>query len=125
MQKTSLERENDKSGAMPCVIMTTEDHGHFEVAERIAIISSQCVFGIGVLRDAFASVQATVNGRAKVVEATVQDGVEIVLSELKQQAIALGADAVIAVSVQYTPVGYGAPNMTLISGVGTAVRLAG
>ena len=105
------------------VVMTTEAQDGLAVAERISIISAQCAFGARVFNDAFASVNDVVDGRAKVVEQTMQDGVKLVMDDLRQQAVDLHADAVIAITVQYTPVGYGASTMTLVSGIGTAVRL--
>ena len=105
------------------IVMTTEAQDGIAVAERISVVSAQCAFSARVFNDLFASVHDTVNGRAKVVEQKMQDGVEVVMDALKQQAIDLHADAVVAITIQYTPIGYGASNMTLVSGIGTAVRL--
>jgi uncharacterized protein YbjQ (UPF0145 family) len=104
------------------MIMTTEAQNGFEVAERLAIVSAQCALGQKVFNDAFASVQDVVDRRSESVEKAMQDSVDVVLAELKKQALALHADAVIAVTIQYTPIGYGASNRTLVSGIGTAVR---
>ncbi len=105
------------------IVMTTEAYNGLAVAERISVVSAQCAFGARVFNDVFASVHDVVDGRAKVVEQTMQDGVEVVMDELKQQAIDLHADAVVAITLQYTPIGYGSSNMTLVSGIGTAVKL--
>ena len=105
------------------IVMTTETQDGLAVAERLSVVSAQCAFGARVFNDVFASVHDVEGGRAKVVEQSMQDGVKIVMDDLKQQAIALHADAVIAITIHYTPIGYGTSNMTLVSGVGTAVRL--
>ena len=105
------------------IVMTTETQDGLAVAERISVVSAQCAFSARVFNDVFASVHDAVDGRAKVVEQTMQDGVKTVMAELKQQAIDLHADAVIAITIQFTPIGYGSSNMTLVSGLGTAVRL--
>jgi len=104
------------------MIMTTETQAGFDIAERLAVISAQCAFAPKVFDDAFASVQEVVNRRSGVVEKTMQDGVALVLADLEKQAAALAADALVAITIQYTPIGYGAANRTLISGMGTAVR---
>ncbi len=105
------------------IVMTTEAQDGLAVATRISVVSAQCAFGARVFKDVFASVQDITDGRAKVVEQTMQDGVKVVMQDLKHQAIELGADAVVAITMQYTPIGYGSSNMTLVSGMGTAVRL--
>lgn len=105
------------------IMMTTENHSGFNIAERLSVVSAQCAFGQKVFNDIFASVHDTVDRRSGKVEQTFQAGVDAVLEELKTQAVALHADAVIAITISYTPIGYGSPNQTLVSGTGTAVRL--
>jgi uncharacterized protein YbjQ (UPF0145 family) len=116
--------QKDDVLAQAPIMMTTQDQSGLEVAAHISVISAQCAFGVRVFNDIFASVQDVVNGRATAVEKTMQDGVDLVLDDLKKQAFDLNADAVIALSVQFTPIGYGTSNMTLVSGIGTAVKLA-
>ncbi len=113
----------DKKITASPIVMTTEAQDGLLVAERISVVSAQCAFGARIFNDVFASVHEDVEGRAKVVEQTMQDGVAVVMQALKEQAIALHADAVVGVAIQYTAIGYGSSNMTLISGIGTAVRL--
>ncbi len=114
---------HDQTVTASPIVMTTETQDGLVVAERISVVSAQCAFGARVFNDVFASVHDRVDERAKVVEQTMQDGFKVVMDELKQQAIDLYADAVVAITIQYTPIGYGTSNMTLVSGIGTAVRL--
>ena len=121
----------DKSGettlhaqdAASQIIMTTQASSSFETTEHVSIVSAQCAFGSQVFHDVFSSVQEVVDGRSKVVEQTMSDGLKLVMYELKKKAFELKADAVVGISIQYTPIGHAASNMILISGVGTAVRL--
>jgi uncharacterized protein YbjQ (UPF0145 family) len=105
------------------VIMTTQAHNSFEKTEHLSIVTAQCAFGARIFHDMFASVQDVADGRSKMIEQKMNDGLELVLFELKKQAFEQQADAVVGISIQYTPIGYAASNMILISGVGTAVRL--
>lgn len=105
------------------IIMTTQAQCSFETMQHLSVVSAQCAFGPKVTHDIYASVQDVVDGRSKAVEQTMNDGVEQVLFALKKAALEQNADAVVAISIQYTPIGYGSSNMTLISGIGTAVRL--
>ena len=65
-----------------------------------------------------------VGGRSEAVQATMRDARETVLYELKREAHQLGANAVVAVSLNYTQIGDQGLNMILLVAVGTAVYLA-
>lgn len=105
------------------IIMTTEGQGDCDISERLGIVTAQCAFGQKVFDGILASVQDIVDRRTPAVERALQDAVHLVLNDLKSQAMDMHADAVIAISLQYTPIGSGACNRTLVSGIGTAVRL--
>jgi len=106
----------------PEIIMTTEGQNGFEVAQHLAILTAQCAFSQQAFNDAFASVQEIVDRRSALVERTLQEGVDIVMADLQRQAAALDAEAVIAITIQYTPIGFGTACRTLVSAMGTAVR---
>ncbi|MFT7107057.1 MAG: hypothetical protein ACJAVT_001579 [Yoonia sp.] len=122
-QKDSVETPLREQVIASQIIMTTEAQNSFKTMEHLSIVSAQCAFGARVSHDIFASVQDVVDGRSKLIEQTMNDGVELVLFELKKKAFEQQADAVVGISIQYTPIGYASSNMILISGVGTAVRL--
>ena len=69
----------------------------------------------------FANVRNLVGGRSAAVEDTMRDSRETVLLELKREAHAKGANAVIALDVDYTQLGSGGNMMVLVSASGTAV----
>ena len=103
----------DKSGettlhaqvAASQIIMTTQASSSFEATEHVSIVSAQCAFGSQVFHDVFSSVQEVVDGRSKVAEQIMSDGLELVMYELKKKAFELKADAVVGISIQYTPIG--------------------
>ena len=74
-----------------------------------------------MFKDMFANVRNLVGGRSAAVEDTMRDSRETVLLELKREAYAKGANAVIAVDLDYTQLGAGGNMMVLVTASGTAV----
>lgn len=110
---------------MARVILTTS----FEVAGReieseIDMITAECAYGMNIFRDFFAGIRDLVGGRSKAVEKVLRDARTTVFDELRLQAEELGADAVIAVDLDYHELtGGGKGGMLLVVATGTAVRL--
>ena len=80
----------------------------------------EAIVGANIFRDLLASVRDIVGGRSGAYEAELRKAREIALGELEQAAAAMGADAVIALDVDYETVGQG--NMLMVTASGTAVR---
>lgn len=76
--------------------------------------------GANILRDFVAGITDIVGGRSGVYEAKLREGRVIALNEMKQEALDLGADAIIGVDIDYETVG---DTMMMISASGTAVLL--
>ena len=110
---------------MARVILTTS----YEVAGReidseIDMVTAECAYGMNIFRDFFAGVRDIVGGRSKAVEKVLRDARRTVFDELRQTAEELGADAVIAVDLDYHELtGGGKGGMLLVVATGTAVRL--
>ncbi len=92
-----------------------------EVTKYLGVISAECAYGMNMFKDMFANVRNLVGGRSAAVEDTMRDSRETVLLELKREAHAKGANAVIALDVDYTHLGSGGNMMVLVSASGTAV----
>jgi len=114
-----LERQKSK------IILTTETNPQgMEIAERIEIITSECVFGMNIFRDFFAGIRDIVGGRSKATQNVLRDARKTCLSELKEEAVAVGADAVIGVDLDYSEIsGGGKSGMLFLVASGTAVKL--
>lgn len=76
--------------------------------------------GANILRDFVAGITDIVGGRSGIYEAKLREGRIIALNEMKQEALDLGADAIIGVDIDYETVG---DTMMMISASGTAVLL--
>lgn len=114
--RAALQRRN--------IILTTETAPDgMSIDKRIEIITAECAYGINLFRDILTGVRDLVGGRSGAIQTVLRDGRRTVIQELKDQAAALGADAVVGVSLNYSQVGSGGSNMLLLAAVGTAVTL--
>lgn len=112
------------SPAAAAVSLTTETH--VGQVERLGIVASEVVLGMNVFKDIAAAFRDAFGGRSKVVQNTLRDARELAFDDIREQAVALGATAVIAVSVDYQSVQMTAgTNMFVVSVTGTAVTLPG
>lgn len=107
------------------IILTTS----FEVACRqidreLEILTAECVYGMNIFRDFFAAVRDIVGGRSAATQKVLRDARRTVLAELRREALMVGADAVIAIDLDYQELsGGGKGGMLMIVASGTAVTL--
>ena len=103
------------------ILLTTETQLNIKIKERLGIVSAEVAYGMNVFKDLFASIRNIVGGRSEAIQNTMRDSRETVLFELKKEAHALGANAVVAVDLDYTQIGDSGWNMVLVVATGTAV----
>ena len=104
------------------IISTTHTVDGQEVAEYIGIVSGEAIVGAHLFKDMFAAIRDMVGGRSKAYEKTIRDAKDIALKEMQEQAMGLGADAVLAVDLDYQVLGQG-NSMLMAMASGTAVKL--
>jgi uncharacterized protein YbjQ (UPF0145 family) len=90
------------------------------ITEYLGITAGEVILGVNVFKDIAAGFRNIVGGRSGKYEEELRKGRETALEEMRQQAEALGADAVIGVDVDYETVG---GQMLMITAAGTAVKL--
>ena len=102
------------------IITTTHDVQGRAVSEYLGIIVGESIIATNIMRDIMASVRDIVGGRSGAYEEKMQEARDIALKEMEEKAEELGADAVLAVDIDYETVGN---NMMMVSASGTAVKL--
>ena len=102
------------------IILTTETAPILNITKRIEIVTAECAFGMNIFRDLFASVRDIVGGRSEAIQKTMRDSRRTALYELKKEAHAVGANAVVGVDLDYVELS-GAGNMVMLVASGTAV----
>lgn len=88
----------------------------------LGIIVGEAIVGANIFKDLFAGVRDIVGGRSGSYERELGKARQIALDELQQNALALGADAVVGVDLDYEVLGQG-NGMLMVSVSGTAVKL--
>ncbi|MBW6495804.1 MAG: YbjQ family protein [Burkholderiaceae bacterium] len=127
-ERDSIEAEQRKAAAdlaarLDAIMMTTETAPGIDIAERIEIISAECVFGMNVFKDIGSSIRDLVGGRNKAFQDALREARKTVLSELRKEALEVGADAVVAVDLDYSEVSGGGKSMMFLVASGTAVKM--
>ena len=106
--------------AVEAILLTTETAPNLNITKRIEVITAECAFGMNMFKDLFAGVRNIVGGRSEAVKKTMRDSRRTALYELKKEAHAVGANAVVGVDLDYVELS-GAGSMVMLVASGTAV----
>lgn len=108
----------------PTVMLTTAPWLEgYQITETLEVVTAECVFGMNVLRDFFASVTDFVGGRSESTQTILRDARKVCLTELKREANRVGANAVIAVDLDYSEFTGQGKSMLFLVASGTAVKV--
>ncbi|WP_185803198.1 YbjQ family protein [Pontivivens nitratireducens] len=113
----------ERQEAIEAILLTTETAPNLPITERIEIVTAECAFGMNIFKDLFAGVRDVIGGRSEAVQKTMRDARRTALYELKKEAHAVGANAVVGVDLDYVELSVAA-NMVLLVASGTAVRIS-
>lgn len=102
------------------LIVTTDGIEGRKIVDYLGIVSGDAIVGANVFRDVFARVRDVVGGRAGGYEKALRGAKDHAIEDMIREAKSLGADAVVAVDLDYEVVG---DSMLMVSANGTAVRL--
>ena len=120
-KRRQAEREQAVKELGSVLLTTAHTLQDVTVTKYLGVVSAECAYGMNMFKDMFANVRNLVGGRSAAVEDTMRDSRETVMQELKREAHAKGANAIIAVDLDYTQLGAGGNMMVLVSASGTAV----
>ncbi len=108
------------------ILSTTTSIEGRPVREYVGIVTGEAILGANIFRDIFAGIRDIVGGRSAAYEQELRKAKEIALTEMEQQAQALGGNAVVGVDLDYETIQVGAGGgMLMVSASGTAVTLEG
>jgi len=91
-----------------------------KIVKYLDIVSGESIIGANIFKDFFASITDIVGGRSSSYERVLREAKENAISEMKDNAKKLGANAVIAVDLDYETMGSNG-SMLMVSANGTAV----
>lgn len=104
------------------LVTTTNTIEGRRIAEYKGLVAGEVILGANIFRDIFASIRDIVGGRSGAYEKVLNDARETAIGEMCARAAGLGANAVIAVDIDYETIG-GKGSMLMVSATGTAVRI--
>ena len=103
------------------LVLTTPSIEGKKILKYHGIVSGEAILGANIFKDFFAGIRDIVGGRSAAYEKELRKAKEIAISEMSDAAAALGANAVIAVDLDYETIGGGSGNMLMVSASGTAI----
>lgn len=104
------------------IITTTPDIEGRSVQEYLGVVTGEAIIGANIFRDILAGIRDIVGGRAGQYEEALRGAREEAIREMSREAQDRGADAILAVDIDYEVLGQ-ANGMLMVSASGTAVKL--
>jgi uncharacterized protein YbjQ (UPF0145 family) len=105
------------------LVVTTNTIEGKKVLNYHGIVSGEAILGANIFKDFFAGIRDIVGGRSAAYEKELRAAKDIAINEMIAAASAQGANAVIAVDLDYETIGGGSGNMLMVSASGTAVTV--
>jgi len=102
------------------IITTTQQIEGRRITEYRGIVFGEVVSGVNFVKDFTAGLTNFFGGRSGSYEGELIDARLNALGEMEQRAIAVGANAVVGVDIDYEVLGQGG-NMLMVTASGTAV----
>ena len=102
------------------LLTTTNTIEGKEITQYFGIVSGETIIGANVFKDFFAGIRDIVGGRAGSYESVLREAKETALKEMSDHAARMGANAVIAVDLDYETVG-GSGSMLMVDDIGELV----
>ena len=110
------------------IITTTDSVEGRQVSAYLGVVSGDAVMGTNIFKDFFAGIRDIVGGRSGAYEKELQKAKgfcnSFALEDMQARAAELGADAIVAVDLDYEAISSDKSCMLMVSANGTAVKLA-
>jgi len=123
LKEEKIKIQKEERQKREAIFLTTEMVINLDIDKRIDLISSECVYGINIVKDFFSGIRNVVGGNVKSLETSLKDAKNEVTVDLKEQAYNLGGDAVIGVKIEHTYNNAGGGSIMSVFATGTVVKL--
>ncbi len=91
------------------------------IKQYFGLVSGEAILGANIFKDIFASIRDIVGGRSEAYEQELRKAKQVAVEEMCREAQAMGANAVVAVDLDYETISMGSSNMLMVAASGTAV----
>jgi uncharacterized protein YbjQ (UPF0145 family) len=107
------------------LITTTSTLQGKEIRQYLGLVSGEAILGANIFKDFFAGIRDIVGGRSAAYEEELKKAKSIAIAEMMDEARQLGANAIIAVDLDYESLNTsGGGGMLMVTASGTAVILS-
>ncbi|RJX17582.1 MAG: hypothetical protein C4570_07990 [Ammonifex sp.] len=103
------------------LVSTTPNIEGKKIVKYLGLVTGEAILGANIFKDFFASIRDIVGGRSGAYEDELRKAKDIAIEEMVQQAKTLGANAILAVDLDYETIGSTGGSMLMVSASGTAV----
>lgn len=104
------------------LVITTPNIEGKRIVKYLGLVSGEAILGANIFKDFFAGIRDIVGGRSAAYEKELRKAKEIAMEEMKEQAKAMGGNAVVGVDLDYETIQVGQTGgMMMVSASGTAV----
>lgn len=103
------------------LLSTTNSLDNQPIREYLGIVSGETIIGANIFKDFFAGIRDIVGGRSGSYERVLREAKDTALKEMTEDALKMGADAVIGIDLDYETVGANG-GMLMVTASGTAVK---
>ena len=104
------------------ILTTTPNIEGHRIKEYLGVVAGETILGTNFFRDFFARVRDVVGGRSGAYEKEVVRAREIAFQEIQEEALKVGANAIVGIDLDYEVMGE-TGSMLMVSISGTAVRV--
>ena len=104
------------------IITTTPNIEGKRITQYLGVVTGEAIMGANLFKDLFAGIRDIVGGRSGAYEKELRKAREVAFEEIEQAAGNLGANAVVAVDIDYEVLGVKS-GMLMVSVSGTAVAI--
>ena len=106
------------------LVVTTSTLQGKNISQYLGIVSGEAILGANIFKDFFAGIRDIVGGRSASYEGELRKAKDLAIEEMCEQARQMGANAVIAVDLDYETIQVqDGGSMLMVSVSGTAVAI--
>jgi uncharacterized protein YbjQ (UPF0145 family) len=109
------------AGGGDIMVVTTPNLEGTRIVRYLGIVSGEAIMGANIFKDFFAGIRDIIGGRAGAYEDELRKAKAVALDEMVQQARELGANAIVAVDLDYEGIGTDRGGMLMVTAAGTAI----
>lgn len=120
----AIEQQRRTQDRVSGVLLATTQHmAGFEIDRTIEVVTAECAIGLNALKDIMIGARDLFGGRSETLQIAMREAHDVLLDELRAQAVAHSANGVVAIHIAFTLGGSGASTLLLAAAHGTAVIL--